>query len=196
MRPLQYAGAPLTGTTPRRWFNSSIITDENGSPIGGKGPQADDSEAAAKASARQFMGKVEEDLIIDEVTSIDQWTTKVMEVKDKPIILDCYADWCAPCKKLTPVLEQLTQQNEGKFKLVKVNIDNLPQLATALQVRSIPTLFLIYRGNVMDTITGVDQTKLQEMIKTALLVEQAQHDESIMHTTLQTASEMLDNGQY
>ena len=178
------------------FFNSSIITDENGSPIGGKGPQADDSEAAAKASARQFMGKVEEDLIIDEVTSIDQWTTKVMEVKDKPIILDCYADWCAPCKKLTPVLEQLTQQNEGKFKLVKVNIDNLPQLATALQVRSIPTLFLIYRGNVMDTITGVDQTKLQEMIKTALLVEQAQHDESIMHTTLQTASEMLENGQY
>ena len=49
-----------------------------------------------------------------------------MEVKDVPIILDCYAEWCAPCRKLTPILEKVTQENEGKFKLIKVNIDNLP----------------------------------------------------------------------
>ena len=49
-----------------------------------------------------------------------------MEEKNKPIILDCYADWCQPCKKLMPVLEELAQSHEGKFKLVKLNIDNLP----------------------------------------------------------------------
>lgn len=103
-----------------------------------------------------------------------------MEVTDKPIILDFYAEWCAPCKKLTPVLEQKTQENEGKFKLIKVNIDNLPKLATALSVKSIPTLFLIYRGNIMDQMAGVDPNKLEELIKTAVLIEQAQHDESIM----------------
>ena len=92
----------------------------------------DDSEAAAKASAREFMAKVDEVKLIDEVTTIEEWTAKVMEVKDTPLILDCYAEWCAPCKKLTPILEKVTQENEGKFRLVKLNIDNLPQLAKGL----------------------------------------------------------------
>lgn len=148
----------------------SIITDSSG---GTSGPSDMDSEAAAKASARDFLEKVEEDLIIDEINSVEEWTTKVMDVKDRPIILDCYAEWCSPCKKLTPILEDVTKANDGKFKLIKLNIDNIPQLTKALQVRSIPTLFLIYRGNVIDTITGVDQAKLDEFVKTALLVEQA-----------------------
>jgi thioredoxin-like negative regulator of GroEL len=49
-----------------------------------------------------------------------------MDEKKVPIILDMYAEWCGPCKKLTPILEQLTNDHEGKFKLIKVNIDNLP----------------------------------------------------------------------
>ena len=75
------------------------------------------------------MGAVKEESSITEIASYDEWRIKVMEELNKPIILDCYADWCQPCKKLTPVLEQITQQHEGKFKLVKLNIDNLPQLA-------------------------------------------------------------------
>ena len=84
------------------------------------------SEAAAKASAREFLNKVEEDLIIDEVNTVAEWTTKVMEEKNRPVILDFYAEWCAPCKKLTPILEEKTREHEGKIKLVKINIDNLP----------------------------------------------------------------------
>jgi thioredoxin len=106
------------------------------------------------------MGAVKEESFITEIASYDEWRTKVMEELNKPIILDCYADWCQPCKKLTPVLEQLTQQHEGKFKLVKLNIDNLPQLAQGLNVKSIPALFLIYRGNIMDTMIGADMRKL------------------------------------
>ncbi len=75
------------------------------------------------------MGAVKEESSITEIASYDEWRIKVMEELNKPIILDCYADWCQPCKKLTPVLEQITQQHEGKFKLVKLNIDDLPQLA-------------------------------------------------------------------
>ena len=87
---------------------------------------AADTEAAAKASAKEFLNAVEEDLIIDEVTTVDQWKAKVMHVKDKPVILDFYADWCAPCKKLTPILEEKAREHDGKFKLVKINIDTLP----------------------------------------------------------------------
>lgn len=65
---------------------------------------------------------------------------------------------------MTPVLEKLTLQYEGKFKLVKLNIDNLPQLATGLNVKSIPALFLIYKGNMLDAMTGFDVKKLEELV--------------------------------
>lgn len=79
---------------------------------------------------------------------------------DQPIILDAYASWCAPCKKLAPILEQAAVDNEGKFKLIKMDIDNLPQLATGLAVKQVPALFLIYRGNVIDTMVGMEPKRL------------------------------------
>ena len=72
-----------------------------------------------------------------------------------PILLDCYADWCAPCKKLEPLLKDIVQSFEGKVRMVKLNIDNLPQLSTALNIRSLPTVFLIFKGNIVDTFTGL-----------------------------------------
>jgi len=78
------------------------------------------------------------------------------------------------------VLEKLTLQYEGKFKLVKLNIDNLPQLASGLNVKSIPALFLIYKGNMLDTMTGFDVKKLEELVQTALLVDKAANDETVI----------------
>ena len=87
---------------------------------------ADDGEAAAKAGAREFLNAVNDQenkiVAIDELNDVDEWKTKVMEAKE-PVIVDCYADWCAPCKKLTPVLENIAREQEGQFKLVKINID-------------------------------------------------------------------------
>jgi thioredoxin len=51
---------------------------------------------------------------IKEIISVDEWVPMVMQAQ-KPIILDCYADWCGPCKKLTPVLEEITKTNESRF---------------------------------------------------------------------------------
>lgn len=73
--------------------------------------------------AREFLKEAKK--IIDEVTEYSQFNSKVMQ-SDKPVILDCYADWCAPCRKLMPLLEKAALENEGKFKLVKMNIDTLP----------------------------------------------------------------------
>ena len=113
-----------------------------------------------------------------------------------PIILDCYADWCQPCKKLTPVLEKLTLQYEGKFKLVKLNIDNLPQLATGLNVKSIPALFLIYKGNMLDAMTGFDTKKLETLVETALLVDKAANDETVIMKVISQAQEAITNGDF
>lgn len=158
-------------------------------------PVPDDSEAAAKASAKEFLKEVK-DQLIDEVETLDQWQPKVMDVKDKPIILDCYADWCAPCRKVTPMLEKKTIENDGKFKLVKLNIENIPQLTKGLNVKAVPSLFLIYRGNVMDTLTGADQAKIDGMVETALLIEKTSHDETIMVKVLKEAENMIEQGHY
>lgn len=80
-------------------------------------------ECESKLAAAQFLKKVDSMQVVDEVESVNQWKSKVME-QEVPVILDCYADWCKPCSKLTPLLEQKTKENDGKFKMVKLNIDN------------------------------------------------------------------------
>lgn len=72
-----------------------------------------------------------------------------------PVILDCYADWCAPCKKLEPLLKEAVTMMEGKVKLVKLDVDSLPQISSALSVRALPTVFLIFHGKVVDAFQGI-----------------------------------------
>ena len=80
-----------------------------------------------------------------------------------PVVLDCYAEWCGPCKKLMPLITQKIKEINGwddaddedsgkpvKVKLVKMDIDAVPQLSQALQIRSVPSVYLIYKGNVVD----------------------------------------------
>lgn len=70
------------------------------------------------------------------------------------------------------MLEELTVNHEGKFKLVKLNIDDLPQLSQGLKITKIPAVFLINKGTIIDTFTGVPSEKvLEEFIYTALAVD-------------------------
>jgi len=110
----------------------------------------------------------------------------------QPVILDCYADWCQPCKKLTPILEQMTNEANGKFRLVKLNIDTLPQLAKGLNVKSIPALFLIYKGNVMDTVVGMDLNRVKEMVETCNLIEKAANDETVIMKVIDQAQAFIE----
>jgi thioredoxin-like negative regulator of GroEL len=76
-----------------------------------------------------------------------------------------------------PLLEKAAIDNEGTFKLIKLNIDNLPQLATALNIKSVPSVFLIHKGNIMDTFTGVPgPARLKEFVDTAVLLDSMSHD--------------------
>ena len=64
-----------------------------------------------------------------------------------------YADWCEPCKKLTPKLEERVKEATN-VRLLKVNIDKFPQIAQALQVKSVPTVYLIYGKQAVDGFQG------------------------------------------
>lgn len=72
----------------------------------------------------------------------------------KPVVIDFWADWCAPCKQLGPVIEKLATQAKGKWKLVKINTDKHPDLATQFNIRGIPSVKMVYEGAIVAEFTG------------------------------------------
>jgi thioredoxin 1 len=70
------------------------------------------------------------------------------------LIVDFWAEWCAPCRAIAPTLEELARDSEGRATLAKVNVDEHPGLAARYGVRSIPTVLFIRDGKVMDQVIG------------------------------------------
>ena len=86
----------------------------------------------------------------------DTFQEKVLN-NTKPVLVDFYADWCGPCKMLAPVVEQLSAENDA-FDVVKLNVDDAPELAARYGVMSIPTLIVFKGGEAATRSVGV-QTK-------------------------------------
>ena len=85
-----------------------------------------------------------------------------------PVLVDFYADWCPPCHQMIPVLDKLAADVGGRAKIVKVNTDTDPTLAAAYGISSIPSLYLIHDGKIVDGVVGVATSeKLEEMIDRA-----------------------------
>ena len=72
-----------------------------------------------------------------------------------PVLVDFYADWCGPCRMLTPTLHQLAAEFGDRVKIVKVNVDEEPELANQFQVESIPTLVFVANGTVVGRTAGL-----------------------------------------
>ena len=89
-----------------------------------------------------------------DVTEADFRQTVLERSLDVPVLLDCWAPWCGPCKNLKPVLEKLVQAYGGRFLLAKLNTDEAPQISAALQIRSIPLVVLFVGGRPVDQFTG------------------------------------------
>lgn len=84
---------------------------------------------------------------------------------DKMVLIDFYADWCGPCKSLAPTLEKFAEENKDTVKVVKINVDESPNLAGAFQVRSIPTLVTIKGNQPLFYTTGaLPKSALEEFV--------------------------------
>ena len=86
-----------------------------------------------------------------------------------PVIIDLWAQWCGPCKTLGPILEKLTAATQGKVILVKVDVDSCPQVAQAFQVQSIPAVYAMKDGKIVDGFVGAQSENVVEQFIKNLL---------------------------
>ena len=84
---------------------------------------------------------------------------------DKPVILDFWAEWCQPCKMLSPTVEAIADEYEEKIKVGKLNVDDNPNIATKYGIRGIPTLLFFKGGEVVQQMVGVkSKTEIKKVI--------------------------------
>ena len=98
-----------------------------------------------------------------EVTS-ENFELEVLN-SDKTVIIDFYADWCTPCKVLSPIVKEVANENEN-IKVVKINIDEVQDIANQYSIMSIPTLVVIKNGEEVNRSVGViSKTEIIDMVK-------------------------------
>lgn len=88
---------------------------------------------------------------------VDASDTDFADVAEKspvPVLVDLWAPWCGPCRTVSPALEQLASEKAGALKLVKVNVDNAPQVSSRFQVQAVPTLMITRGEQVLDRRAG------------------------------------------
>ena len=96
--------------------------------------------------------------------------TEVLEASmTQPVLVDFWAEWCGPCKTLGPILEELTESYGGAFRMAKVDVDANPMLASQFGAQSIPMVFALFKGGLVDRFTGaMPRQELKRFIDSVL----------------------------
>lgn len=106
---------------------------------------------------------------ITDVTTADFQQDVLLRSREIPVLVDFWAEWCQPCKTLSPLLERVTAEAEGTFALAKVDVDANQELSTQFSVQSIPTVVAIRNGNEINRFSGaLGETQLQAFIQSIL----------------------------
>ena len=84
---------------------------------------------------------------------------------DKPVIVDFWAVWCAPCRIIAPVIEEIADTYGAKIKVGKVNVDDNPKTPNQYGVRSIPTVMLFKEGQVVDQVMGANPAEIKKIVE-------------------------------
>jgi putative thioredoxin len=126
----------------------------------GQAVAPDGSDEAAAAGGRPYV------IDVTEATFSDEVLERSFQV---PVVLDLWAEWCGPCKQLSPVLEKLAREGGGSWVLAKIDVDANPALAQALRVQGIPAVKAVFQGQLIGEFTGAVPEPQARQFITALL---------------------------
>lgn len=173
-------GNELTTEVP----NAERLTAEQKAELSGAGRPAEeqgvemtgavrpDEETAAKEKPTTKVVHITKADFLKKVYDFEKNPDEWKYLGSQPAIVDFYADWCGPCRQLSPVLDELAKEYSGKLTIYKVNVDNERGLATFFGIRSIPTLlFIPMKGKPQRSLGALSKTELKGLIKDVLKVE-------------------------
>ena len=174
----------LAGEQNAEMPNAERLTEEQNAEQSGAGRPAEeqgvemtgavrpDEETAAKEKPTTKVVHITKADFLKKVYDFEKNPDEWKYLGSQPAIVDFYADWCGPCRQLSPVLDELAKEYSGKLTIYKVNVDNERGLATFFGIRSIPTLlFIPMKGKPQRSLGALSKTELKGIIKDVLKVE-------------------------
>jgi len=78
----------------------------------------------------------------------------VLRAGSAPVLVDCWAPWCGPCRMVGPIMDQLAVESNGRYRITKLNVDENPRIASQFQIQSIPTMLIFKNGKLIDRLVG------------------------------------------
>lgn len=174
----------LAGEQNAEMPNAERLAEEQKAELSGAGRPAEeqgvemtgavrpDEETAAKEKPTTKVVHITKADFLKKIYDFEKNPDEWKYLGSQPAIVDFYADWCGPCRQLSPVLDELAKEYSGKLTIYKVNVDKERGLATFFGIRSIPTLlFIPMKGKPQRSLGALSKTELKGIIKDVLKVE-------------------------
>lgn len=119
-----------------------------------------------RADDRPVCGECSKPILLDRPVKVNQedFERTVLE-SDVPVLVDFYADWCAPCKMVAPLIDEIAHRQIGKMLVVKVDTDHAPDVAMRYEIRSIPTLIIFEDGEEIERSLGFEPERVRELVE-------------------------------